>query len=206
MAHSDPLCAVLILAAGASTRMGSTTKQLLPWKGSTLLGHTINAVLASGATDIFVVLGANAAKIRAEHDQFPVEFILNPQWENGLGSSLSAGMLYLSQQELPYDGVLVLLADQPFIDADFLKGMTAQFGQQRTGIIATDYGNKVGVPALFGKAYFAELSTLDNDYGAKEVLAKNKSDIFIMDSNGKTVDVDTMETYNKLRKTLDNTL
>lgn len=187
--------AVLILAAGASTRMGGNIKQLLPWKGTTLLGNAINTAILGGFKDIFVVLGANKEVIREQHQHFAVDFIENKDWQEGLGSSLACGVKFLQHKIMGINTILVMLADQPLIGSEYLKSMRVHFQCKDDGIVATDYGNRVGVPAIFAKPYFSSLGKLNKDFGAQELLIQHKSNIFIMHSTPNIIDIDTMEDY-----------
>lgn len=191
--HSIP---ILILAAGASTRMGGKTKQLLPWANTTLLGHAIRQATEVSKT-VVVVLGAKSDMIE---QQIPnqVETIDNPDWEQGMGSSISAGIRHLSNLGKAMDGVLIMLGDQPFLDADYLQGLVKEFKKGKRFIVATSYGKRMGVPAIFKLDLVAELSGLDQDFGAKQIIEKYADQAKAMDPEGKEIDIDTMETYHRL--------
>lgn len=200
MGQATPNTAVLILAAGAATRMGGNIKQLLPWKGTTLLGNAINTAIAGDFKNIFVVLGANIELIREQHRNLDVHFIENMDWEEGLGNSLACGVRNVLSDDKSINAILVMLADQPLVDSEYLISMHRHFQQEDAGIVVTDYGNRVGVPAIFDRSYFSSLTKLEKDYGAKELLDQHKSDIFIMESTTNIMDIDTMEDYLKLNK------
>lgn len=171
MLASKKNIAILILAAGSSSRMGQP-KQLLPWKDTTLLGNAIRNATTSTAKAIYVVLGANAKRIQKEIVDGEIEVIENPDWQHGIGSSIGIGMKMLLKKDNDFDGILIMLADQPLIDKDYLNLMITSFYSQREHIIATAYKNRAGVPALFYKAYFNELADLKNDFGAKEQIGR----------------------------------
>ncbi|MGS0528175.1 nucleotidyltransferase family protein [Zobellia nedashkovskayae] len=101
--------AILILAAGASTRMGQP-KQLLPWKDTTLLGHAIQTVKSTDAIEVVTVLGANAKLIQSQIKE-EVIFIQNTDWQSGLGGSIACGTEWLLQSNIEFDGILITLAD-----------------------------------------------------------------------------------------------
>ena len=188
--------AVLILAAGQSSRMGKI-KQLLPWKDTTLLGIAIKNAQAI-SKDVVVVLGAYAAVIKNELDIKEALFIENQDWKNGLGSSLAFGINYLRNSDKEYSVTLITLGDQPLIDALYLKSILDAHNKTKKGIVATAYGNRSGVPALFSSKYFEALGKLDKDNGAKRFIDSNKNDTLILSPNGKTIDIDTVEDYNKI--------
>ncbi|SDL27914.1 nucleotidyltransferase family protein [Kriegella aquimaris] len=188
--------AVLILAAGQSSRMGKI-KQLLPWKNTTLLGNAIiNAKTIS--ENVFVVLGAFSNEIKNEFGLKEALFIENKNWENGLGSSLAFGIDYIQKSQKDYRAILVTLGDQPLIDGLYLKTIVTSHNDTKKGIIATAYGGRAGVPALFASNYFDRLRKLDSDNGAKTIINSNKNDTLILSPNGKAMDVDTLEDYKKV--------
>ncbi len=189
--------AILILAAGEASRMGSI-KQLLPWKNTTLLGNAIKNAKET-KTDVYLVLGANAAEIEKEIKE-DVFTIINSNWNIGLGSSIACGVAFIGMGTEEYDGVLIMLADQPFIDGNYLAKLTGLFSKKEKGIVATNYGNKLGVPAIFSKTYFKELQRLNNDFGAKDILKTNIADTISIDAKGKEKDIDTPEEYTKFLK------
>lgn len=186
--------AILILAAGTSTRMG-TPKQLLPWKGTTLLGNIIKNALAVSATNVFVVLGAYAKKIKIGVDTGNIVFIDNPNYKSGLGSSLACGIEYLIKHDHEYQAALILLCDQPLLDSAYLDSIVTAFYKGGKGIVATAYGNRAGVPAIFDRKYFSELKTLNNDFGAKKILERHNEDLLTIKPMGKEQDLDTIEDY-----------
>lgn len=191
---------IVILAAGASKRMG-TIKQLLPWGGKTLLEHSIEMALKTNTNGVFVVLGANYATIKSKIDKLPVTIIKNKDWELGLGKSIACAAEHILNLKPEVDGVLICLADQPFIDAEFLntliQNMTLDTGQ----IIATSYKNDIsGVPVLFDKVYFSELSKLKKDNGAKILLKKYEPLVKTFKPKSENIDLDYKEDYENLYK------
>lgn len=189
--------AIMILAAGESSRMGEP-KQLLPWKDGTLLSNAIKTAKASLANDVFVILGANSKEIRATILEDNIVVLDNPNWKNGLGSSISRGIKYLIESSTSYKGVLIMLCDQPFITSAYLNQTIESFNESEEQIIATDYGNQPGVPAIFHTTYFQELIKLNDDYGAKNILEHYCEDLILIDPKGNELDLDTQEDYKTL--------
>ena len=165
---------IVILAAGASERMG-TAKQLLAWGNNTLLGHTIETTLKT-TDDVYVVLGANYSVIKNEIIKFPVTIVRNKDWKSGLGKSIACAADHFLNLKPEVDGVLICLADQPFIDSDFLNTLIQNFTPNTDQILATSYKKDIfGVPVIFDKVYLSELSKLGDDKGAKVLLKKYAS-------------------------------
>ena len=193
-----PKIAVLIPAAGASKRIGSP-KQLLKWGSSTLLGHSIETAQQLNNLEIFVVLGAYYENIKQTIEHFNVQVIKNKNWKHGLGSSIACGMNHIIDDPCNYDGVLIMLADQPLIIPHYLNEMINQFQIGKDQIIATSYTNgKHGVPALFDKKYFKELTSLNDDLGAKDVIEKHSEFSSTITINPRIDDIDSMEEYTAL--------
>ena len=190
--------AVLILAAGGSSRMGSP-KQLLAWGEVTLLQNAIAQAEIAEVDRVVVVLGANANSIKNTIPK-TVSSVENKDWQTGMGSSIACGMRFLEKSKVNYSSVLILLADQPFIDAQYINQMVLTMKKEAKGIIATTYNGRAGVPALFSNKYFTQLEKLNSEFGAKELLSKNTADIHLLHAGNKTIDIDTQEEYQKLNK------
>jgi len=190
--------AVIILAAGASSRMG-TPKQLLKWKNTTLLGHALKTAKGINQSKIVVVLGANFELIKAKVNLDNCEILKNENWEEGLGKSIATGVSHVLRNDLNIDAVLVMLADQPLIDGAYLNTMIIAYREGAFQIVATSYKNgKQGVPVLFDKAYFQELSQLNDDKGAKAILRKHAANVIVVNATHDVSDIDTIDAYERL--------
>lgn len=191
--------AVLILAAGESSRM-KDIKQLLPWKGRTLLVHTLHTLLQVQKEHLYMVLGANSEciKTKAELAAQPVTLIENENWQNGLGSSISCGIDYVLKQGHPIDGFLICLADQPLLTSVYYREMLEHFITGNVSIVATKYPNKSGVPAIFSIALARELIHLKEDYGARYLMTKYQDKMVVLDAGEQIIDIDTPEMYTEL--------
>lgn len=193
-----PNIVALILAAGQSKRFGSP-KQLLKWKESNLLEHAIQSSCKSKAYKTFLVLGANYDQILEETDLSNVEVIRNDNWENGLGNSIAFGVNHILKDISKIDGILLMLADQPLVDSNYLNSIIAEFEPNKEEIIASSYLNgKKGVPALFDKVYFKELSNLKGDVGARKIIKTYSTDVITLNAGEMLFDIDTKEDYDKL--------
>ena len=188
--------AILILAAGTSSRMGAI-KQLLPYKNSTLLNWSIEQAKQSKINDVFCILGANKEIIIKEIKHQNINVIFNPNYENGLSSSIVSGINYLVSKD--FNSVLIMLADQPNIDSIYLNELIKTSEENHSKIIASNYLGKIGVPSIFPRSYFPQLLSLKGDKGAKEFLNEKASEIIKM-APFNLIDIDTKEDYQNLIK------
>ncbi len=189
--------AIVILAAGASKRMPEI-KQLLPWKQTTLIGHVIEQCIASKAAETFVVLGAHADEISKVITNQKAHILFNEKWEQGMGTSIAAAMRYFEKNSIDFDAFLFVLVDQPLLDFTYFNTLINKYLESEKNIIASQFNKGAGVPVLLNKIYFKELKKLDQDYGAKRILTENWEDVFVINSEGKNQDVDTLEAYKNL--------
>lgn len=134
------------------------------------------AALDAGAGRVVVVLGANAGSIApALAELESVTLVVNPDWANGLASSLVAGLsAFLADDSC--DGVLVTLADQPLVDAAALRRLITAFDDEHR-IVASAYDGTIGVPAVFGREHFDDLVRLTGDHGAGSWLRARQSEV-----------------------------
>ncbi|MGY6743680.1 MAG: nucleotidyltransferase family protein [Cecembia sp.] len=187
---------IIILAAGGSIRLGQP-KQLLTYRGKTLLENAIDAGKQSKAMETVVVLGGNEAVIRRHVNFGQTLVISNPDWEKGMSVSLRLGLNFLISRR-PLEGILLMLVDQPFVDAALLDKMMDNWVKNRKGIVACAYQNTLGVPTIFGKEYFPELLALSATEGAKKVIYSHPLDTLTVDFPLGSVDVDTQQDYENL--------
>jgi molybdenum cofactor cytidylyltransferase len=155
----------LVLAAGAATRMGRL-KQLLPYRGKTLVEHAVEQAFDAGFDPVAVVVGCEAAAVRAVLAAQSVLFVENPRWRLGMGSSIAAGMQLLGT----LDEVAILLADQPRVESRHLREMQAFLYSAHASIVAAEYDRTLGVPAIFKHELFARLRSLVPEAGARTLL------------------------------------
>ncbi len=185
---------VVILAAGASSRMG-TPKQLLELEGKTLLTRTIEAALASTAWPVVVVLGANAEKIRATISRLPVLVAENPAWSEGMAASIRTGVTTLQQFSRSLDAGIFALCDQPAFSADTIARLIDTQRQSGRGIVASHYSGRNGAPALFLREHFPGLAALTGEEGARAMLNGDPAHVAAVELPALATDLDTPEDY-----------
>ena len=189
--------AILILAAGNSSRMGKT-KQLLPYKNATLLEWAIEQAQKSVVKNVFCVLGANKEVIEKQLSTKTVEIIYNPNYKDGLSTSIVKGIEFLLNYN--FDSVLIMLADQPHVTSEYLNSLIEASKNNPSKLIASNYQGSVGVPAIFPKNYFNDLLDLKGDKGAKNFLLQQNNNVIKVNSTQNLLDIDTPEDYQHLLK------
>jgi molybdenum cofactor cytidylyltransferase len=185
----------VILAAGSSSRMGSP-KQILQFRGISLLKRAALAALGAECSPVIVVTGANAELSKRELDGLDVREVLNTHWETGMASSIRAGLEGLAGADV--DAAVLMLCDQPNVTAEVISSLAVAHRVTRKPIIASTYGGSFGVPALFSSALFAELAGLQGGAGAKQVIKRHASDAHFLLFPGGEVDVDTPDDFSRL--------
>jgi molybdenum cofactor cytidylyltransferase len=190
----------VLLAAGASTRMGQP-KQLLPIGAKPLLRRVAEIALTAPVSPVVVVLGANAAQIAPSLDGLAVHVVVNEAWRDGLASSLRTGITALVNLAPKIDGAVIALGDQPDFSAAQVAKLIA--AKQRSGrsIVASQYRSNLMPPALFAAAHFTELMALRGDAGAKALFQSHADQVTVVPMDT-LHDLDTPEDYEKyLRET-----
>ena len=187
----------VVLAAGASSRMGRP-KQTLSYRGESLLRRAALAALGAGCRPVVVVTGANAEPSRRELEGLDVREVFNPLWETGMASSIRAGVEALISAAPDADAVVLLLCDQPHVTADVISRLVDAERADGSPLVASVYGGSFGVPALFGRALFAELTRLEGAAGAKQVIKRHAAAAHFLPFPSGEVDVDTPDDFSRL--------
>lgn len=188
---------LIILAAGAATRMGRP-KQLLSYQGRSLILHAVEVALASLCQPIIVVLGAYVEQIKPELMPKAVQVVENSQWQEGMSSSIRAGMSMLLETNSKLDAVIISLADQPLVSPQIFNQLIQSYQETQKVIIASKYNETTGVPALFSNSLFPELMQLKGDKGAKALIQKYIDTGVILLIPGVAIDIDTPDDYKQL--------
>lgn len=194
MSHAALRFGCIILAAGASSRMGQP-KQLLPLAGRPLLGRTVEAALASAAWPVVVVLGADAEKIRPILARHPILIAENPAWAEGMASSLRTGIAMLQQFSRSLDAALVTLCDQPAFSAEVIARLVARQQASGRSIVAARYLDRNAAPALFLREHFAALAALTGEEGARTLLNARADSVASEELPELALDLDTPADY-----------
>jgi molybdenum cofactor cytidylyltransferase len=185
--------AAVILAAGRSSRMGGPNKLLAELNGKPLVRIVAEQALASRAGPVIVVTGHQADAVRQVLAGLDVQFVANPDYVDGLASSVKAGVAAVPDQA---DGVVVCLGDMPLVNAGLIDRLIEAFAPDAGALIAMPVSEgRRGNPVLWSRRFFAELMTLDGDVGARHLIAKHSEAVaeVMVDGQAAFMDIDTPE-------------
>ena len=189
--------ALLLLAAGASTRMGQP-KQLLPYHGRTLLRHAAETAVATSCAPIVLVTGALHEALVTEITDLPIQATHNPAWQTGMASSIRTGLAAVAQAQP--SAILIMLTDQPLVTPQLLQQLITRQQQTQAPIVAAAYGDTVGVPAVFDQTMISRLLQLQGQQGAARLIASLGAAVGRVPFPAGLLDVDTPEQYAALLK------
>ncbi|WP_328779537.1 nucleotidyltransferase family protein [Streptomyces canus] len=179
MTENEQQVAGLLLAAGGGRRLGGRPKALLEHRGRPLVEHAVDVLRAAGCTRVHVVLGAAAAVVRERAELGDCVLVENPEWADGMGSSLRSGLDSLTGTKAR--AALVSLVDQPGIGAAAVSRVLAAY-EDETSLVSAAYDGVRGHPVLLGAAHWAGISaTATGDRGARAYLKEHEDTITLVE-------------------------
>jgi molybdenum cofactor cytidylyltransferase len=190
----------IILAAGRSTRMGGPNKLLAELGGKPLVRIVTEQALASKAKGVIVVTGHQAELVEKTLAGLDVKFVRNPDFAQGLASSVKAGVAAVPNDA---DGAVICLGDMPMISAQLLDHLIEAFAPDRGNLIAVPVSDgRRGNPVLWSRRFFKELMTLDGDVGARHLIARHTEAVaeVPVDGEGAFLDIDTPQALEAARR------
>jgi molybdenum cofactor cytidylyltransferase len=193
--------AAVVLAAGGSTRFGKP-KQFAVFQGETFVRHIVASANDAGCAPIVVVVGSEAAQIASELTALPVSIEVNRHWSDGLSSSIAVGVKHAAGIVASLDAAILLMCDQPFVNAAALKQLIQLRMETGKPIVASAYAETLGIPALFDRSCFGDLLQLEGDRGAKEIILARQHDVTPFNFPAAAIDIDTAADYEKLNQAL----
>lgn len=173
-------------------------KQLLPYRGRTLVEHSIQQALEAGFHPIVVVVGAESEAVRSAIAAQPVEIVQNDEWQSGMGSSIAAGVRKLQDSDAESAAVAILLSDQPLVTSAHLEAMRTLLHTRENPVVAAQYSGTIGVPALFKRELFSLLAALPPEAGARYLLRDSALRVTEFPLPEAAADVDTPADFAKL--------
>ncbi|MBU2513820.1 molybdenum cofactor cytidylyltransferase [bacterium] len=191
-----PKVSGIILAAGISSRMGRP-KQLLKYKGKTLLQTVVDAATSSVLDETIVVLGHKRELILQTTDFSGVRVIVNKNHAEGQSSSIRAGLSGVSENQ---NAALFLLSDQPLVTPDLIRTILERYRKTRAGIIVPVENGRRGNPVLIDRKLFEDLKRIKGDTGGRSLFDHHKNDISFLEvpDKGIHIDIDTPDDYQQL--------
>ena len=194
------MISAIVIAAGESKRMGRT-KQLLSWQGKVLLQHALDAILGSEVDEVILVLGCEAGRILEEVDTQKIKVVINPDYAQGMITSIQEGLKALQRRA---EAFFIVLGDQPGISPQIYNQLIYEFRRVYPSkrILLPTYQGKRGHPALFSIDYREEGSALKGDVGFRQIILDHPSDLLLSEMDARAVleDIDTPEDYENLLK------
>ncbi|WP_369263473.1 NTP transferase domain-containing protein [Streptomyces sp. R35] len=191
MTENKDQVAGLLLAAGGGRRLGGRPKALLSHRGRPLVEHAVAVLRAGGCTRVHVVLGAQSDAVRQRASLPGCVLVDNPEWEEGMGSSLRAGLDSLAGTGAP--AALVSLVDQPGIGREAVARVLAAY-ESPLSLVAAAYDGERGHPVLFGAGHWAGIAaTATGDRGARAYLKAHEDAITLVECGdvAQAYDIDT---------------
>jgi molybdenum cofactor cytidylyltransferase len=191
----------ILLAAGTSSRMGQA-KQLLPLGSSTVLAQTLEHARASAVDEVVLVLGSSAEPIRHQLSQTllaGVKVVVNQSYEQGMASSLRAGLSALDPQSA---AALILLGDQPFTLPRTLDRIIQAYRDSGAQIVIPTHQGMRGNPVLLDRSLFSEAMALKGDVGCRAIFGNHLEGLVNVEveDRGVLLDIDDREDYERLAK------
>lgn len=184
--------AIIILAAGKSSRMGHP-KQLIHYKGKSLIKNTLQTALSTKCNPVVVVTGANKEQVVPELINAPITIVDNSNWEKGMGSTIKIGLAGVYMVDKEVDAVIIMTVDMPLVNDKLLNMLIDEAADDSVDIVASKYGNSAGVPALFKRSVFMDILDMTDEDGAKKLILKNRAKTVFVDFPDGVVDLDTPE-------------
>ncbi|HXH41672.1 MAG TPA: NTP transferase domain-containing protein [Thermoanaerobaculia bacterium] len=183
------MISAIVLAAGQATRFGRC-KQLVTVGGKALLDRALGNLRASKIDDIVVVLGAHAEEIRGQISFDGVRVVMNPDYAEGMSTSIQAGLRALPESA---EAAMIVLGDQPFVTPRTLDLLVDEFVRARPKAIVPTYDGARGNPVIVSRALFGEMMNIRGDVGCRAVFGGHDVMTLPVDDRGVTMDIDTME-------------
>ena len=196
---SNAKLGVIILAAGSSSRLGYP-KQLVEFRGRSLLQHSLDAAGLKEFGTKLLVLGAGAPEIQKNINNRDFEVVINEKWTDGIGTSISKGISEALKIEKDLDHILIMLSDQPFVTKKKIHELILMHLDTNKCATFSEYEGDVGVPAIFSREIFPNLKKLKSDQGAKKLLHNKNFEFQTLKFEKGNFDVDTPEDVDLLRQ------
>jgi molybdenum cofactor cytidylyltransferase len=203
--HARRSIAAVVLAAGRSSRMGGPNKLLAEITGRPLVRIVAEAVLASRARPVIIVTGHQRERVEGVLAGLPVEFVHNPNYADGLGTSLKTGIAALPAE---VDGTVVCLGDMPQVNAALIDRLIDAIDPDKGALVAVPtIDAKRGNPVVWSRRFFPDLMTVEGDVGARHLIGRYGEAVVEVPVSDTAVlaDIDTPQALEALKAELEKT-
>ncbi len=184
----------IILAAGGSSRMGQT-KQVMLWRGESIVRQVAKTALAAGLSPVFIVTGSSAGEVESVVRDLSVKIVFNASWEEGQSTSVITGLKVLPPET---GAAIFLLADQPQIPVDLLRKLCEVHAATLSPIVAPQVGDRRANPVLFDRSTFSSLLSLKGDVGGRSLFLQYPITWVPWHDEAIALDIDTLDDYHRL--------
>jgi molybdenum cofactor cytidylyltransferase len=199
--RAGPIAGIL-LAAGTSSRMGSN-KMLFELDGESVLRGAARRAIAGGLSPLIVVLGHQRERAEQELAGLPCQVAFNPDYEEGITSSLRAGLAVLETPETSepaVEGAMVMLADMPYVTSEMIAAMIARYRGSRAPLVVSDYEGVHAPPMLYDKGLFEELMAMTETGCGKQVVKRHRHEAEVLAWPAEALsDLDLPEDYERVK-------
>ncbi len=186
----------IVLAAGGSSRMQGSAKQLLPWEGATMVRHAVDVASRAQVTETIAVLGNEAQRVEEQLAGSGARIVQNPDWAEGRSTSVRAGLAAISERST---AAIFINADQPFLTPQVIDTVLQRYFQTLAPIVVPLYDGVSGSPVLFARECFDELRQLRGESGGKQIVQARREEVEEVNviNSRAAIDVDTPEDYRR---------
>lgn len=198
--NNDKHIGIIILGAGASSRLGRPKQLLKHAQSGSLIRNTCQLAINSGLGPIALVLGARKELILEEIKDLAIHTVDNRMWHQGISSSIKTGLNYIVELDPSMKAVIILVCDQPFLTTELIKRLVSKYTTTEKPIIASSYNGVLGTPALFQRSFFSSILELTGDRGASKIIHQHPDQVeaIVFEQGG--IDIDTEEDYERYLK------
>ena len=189
----------ILLAAGGSSRLGQP-KQLVQFKNGFLINYILDQITHAGISDIRIILGSHFSDIKEHIKDKSFEVIHNPNWKEGVSSSIKCG---LNNLKPGIEAVLIFIVDQPFLDPKLIAKIVKKFRTSKANIIAACVSGQIVHPVLYRRVVFAKLLELEGDIGGKAIFGNQLVETINWDDEKLLLDIDSIDDLRKIKDLID---
>lgn len=186
----------ILLAAGTSSRMGKN-KMLFELNGESVLRGAARRALAGGLSPLVVVLGHEEDRARRELDGLPCQVVVNPDYEQGINSSLKTGVAAVPAEAR---ATLVMLADMLYVSPEMIAGLIARYRSSEAPLVISDYEGVNAPPMLYDRSLFDELLTMTGEGCGRQVVKRHRDEAEVLPWPASALaDIDVPEDYARVQ-------